>query len=290
MSPRVSVIIPTFNRAKWLPRAIDSVLEQTFKDFELIIVDDASTDQTHKILGRYATNIIALFHKENRGPAASRNTGLAHSSAPLVAFLDSDDCWFHDKLQTQVSFFDAKPHAVACQTEEIWIRNARRVNPKKIHHKPSGYMFEQSLRLCLISPSAVMIKRWVLDEIGWFDEGLPACEDYDLWLRLTCKWPVHLIPKPLVVKHGGHPDQLSVRYWGMDRFRIRAIVKIISSGSLSPEQRSAAIRELERKCRIYASGCAKRGRKEEAEFFSRLSELVQKNPRQALSAAFLREF
>lgn len=290
MSPRVSVIIPTFNRAPLLQRAIDTVFEQTFKDFELIVVDDASTDQTPEVLKRYGRDIVTVFHDDNRGPAASRNTGLAHSSAPLVAFLDSDDCWLPDKLETQVSFFEAHSQAVACQTEEIWIRNGRRLNPKKIHRKPSGYIFEQSLRLCLISPSAVMIRRRCLDEIGWFDEHMPACEDYDLWLRLTCKWPVHLIPEALVVKHGGHGDQLSIRYWGMDRFRIRAIVKIISSGSLSLKQRFAAISELKRKCEIYASGCVKRGKHEEAKFFFALPQLVQEEPKKALCAPFLREF
>ena len=290
MSPKVSVIIPTYNRAQWLPAAIESVLTQTFKDFELIVVDDASTDQTPTVLQPLREHITYIRHERNLGPGASRNTGIARSSGPFLAFLDSDDLWLPEKLEAQICFFDANPEAVACQTDEIWIRKGKRVNPKKIHLKPSGYMFDQSLRLCLISPSSVMIKRWVLDEVGWFDEELPACEDYDLWLRLTSRWPVYLIEKQLVIKHGGHPDQLSARYWGMDRFRICSIVKIIASESLSQDQRDTAIEELERKCKIYASGCLKRGKEEEAAFFFSLPQLARKHAREALSNPFLRKF
>ena len=290
MNARVSVIIPTHNRVQLLPRAVHSVLTQTFEDYELIVVDDASTDETPQFLETLQGKIITAFHEKCRGPAAARNSGIAKSSAPLIAFLDSDDYWLPQKLEEQISFFDSHPEAVACQTEEIWIRRGKRVNPRNVHRKPSGHMFEPSLRLCLISPSAVMIKRKVLDDIGWFDEELPACEDYDLWLRLTWKWPVHLINKPLVVKHGGHPDQLSARFWGMDRFRIRSIVKLLRSGRLSTDQRQAALRELGRKCRIYASGCFKRGKEEEGRFFESLPSLVEKGSPDPLSSVYLRNF
>ncbi len=290
MSPRVSVIIPTFNRAHMLQRAIQSVLDQTYQNIELIVVDDGSTDGTQELLEIHHSRIVALMHEKNRGPAAARNTGIAVSKAPLIAFLDSDDYWLPRKLEVQVHFFTERPDAVACQTEEMWIRRGKRVNPRKIHIKPSGHMFVPSLRLCLISPSAVMIKKEILDQTGWFDEMLPACEDYDLWLRLTCKWPVYLIPEPLVVKNGGHPDQLSTRFWGMDRFRIRSIVKILCSGRLSKEYRKAALRELGRKCRIYASGCLKRGREEEARFFEALPLKVLKGHSEILDSHYLRSF
>ena len=290
MSARVSIIIPTYNRAQLLPRAVHSVLTQTFEDYELIVVDDASTDETRQFLNGMETKIITVFHEKRKGPAGARNSGIARSSAPLIAFLDSDDYWLPEKLEEQVSFFDNNPQAVACQTEEIWIRKGRRVNPKNIHRKPSGHIFEQSLRLCLISPSAVMLRREILDKIGWFDEQLPACEDYDLWLRLTCKWPVHLIKRPLVVKYGGHPDQLSAKFWGMDRFRIRSIVKLVNSGCLNTKQREAALRELERKCKIYASGCFKRGKNEEGKFFQNLPALVEQGIPDLLDSVYLRNF
>ncbi len=290
MSPHVSVIIPTFNRAHMLERAIQSVLDQTYKDIEVIVVDDGSTDWTHELLESQRGEIVALFHEKNRGPAAARNTGIAASKAPLIAFLDSDDYWLPRKLEVQVRFFTEHPEAVACQTEEIWVRRGKRVNPRKIHKKPSGHMFVPSLRLCLISPSAVMIKKEILDQIGWFDETLPACEDYDLWLRLTSKWPVYLIPEHLVVKYGGHLDQLSTRFWGMDRFRIRSIVKLLCSGKLSNEYQKAALEELRRKCRIYASGCLKRGKQEEARFFEDLPLKVEKGCPQILDSPYLKDF
>jgi len=288
MSATVSVIIPTYNRAQKLIRAVDSVLNQTFRDVEIIVVDDGSEDDTRAVLRRWGTKITVIEHRSRRGPSAARNSGIAQASAPLIAFLDSDDYWLPEKLAVQVSFFQDNPQAMACQTEEIWIRRGRRVNPKKRHKKPSGYMFEASLRLCLISPSAVMLHRSVFQEIGDFDEQLPACEDYDLWLRLTCRWPVSLIPEALVVKEGGHSDQLSSQYWGMDRFRIRAIARLICSGRLRPDQEQAALAELRRKCAIYASGCLKRGKEEERKFFKLLPDNLQSCADKILGSPYLR--
>ena len=210
----VSVIIPTFNRARKVSRAISSVLAQTFLDFELIVVDDGSSDGTKDMTARFGTRINLIAHTTNLGVSAARNTGIRRSSAPLIAFLDSDDYWLPEKLATQMSFFETQPHALACQTEEIWIRKGQRVNPGKRHIKPSGDIFESSLKLCLVSPSAVMLKRSLLDEVGLFDEHLPACEDYDLWLRISCRHPVYLLDRQLVIKEGGHKDQLSRHYRG----------------------------------------------------------------------------
>jgi len=285
----VSVIIPSHNRDQMLPRAIGSVLAQESRDFELIVVDDGSTDNTRKYLETLKGKVQTIHHERCKGPAAARNSGIARSSAPLIAFLDSDDQWLPQKLQVQISFFTDHPEAVACQTQEIWIRRGKRVNPKKIHIKPSGHIFEASLRLCLISPSAVMIRRQVLDEIGWFDEHLPACEDYDLWLRLTARYPVHLIDKPLVIRYGGHPDQLSERFWGMDKFRIRSIVKLLLSGQLEQYQQSSALAELKRKCNIYASGCFRRGKKQEGKFFQDLPQQIEQGDVEVLNSSYLQD-
>jgi len=160
-----------------------------------------------------------------------------------------------------------------CQTEEIWVRNGRRVNPGKRHRKRGGMIFEPSLDLCLVSPSAVMVRRELFQCVGFFDEGLPACEDYDLWLRVSSRYAVHLIDIPLIVKRGGHPDQLS-RTAGLDKFRISAIVKLLGSDRLSIEQRRAAVRTLKRKCTVYAGGCRKRGRMTEAEHFEQLAQKI----------------
>ena len=265
--PLVSVIIPTYNRGWILKEAIDSVLSQTFTDYELIVVDDGSTDNTTDILKFYPE--IKLIRQENRGVSAARNMGVKASSGKYLAFLDSDDLWLPGKLEKQVNFFDKNPDADICQTEEIWIRNGTRVNPKKKHLKPSGMIFEKCLELCLVSPSAVMMTREVFDEAGGFDETLPACEDYDLWLRITCRYPVYLIEEPLTIKRGGHKDQLS-KMPCLDKFRIKSLEKILKSGNLNPQQYEAAVKALEEKCRIYASGCEKRGRYAEARYYRHL--------------------
>ncbi|MBW2616610.1 MAG: glycosyltransferase family 2 protein [Deltaproteobacteria bacterium] len=274
--PSVSIIIPTFNRAEKVARAISSVIEQTFADFEIIVVDDGSEDNTEQTVAQFGKRLVYVAHPSNLGVSAARNTGIKKSRTPLIAFLDSDDRWLPEKLAVQVEFFNTHPEAVACQTEETWIRNGRRVNPKKKHLKPSGDIFEASLKLCLVSPSAVMLKRSLLEEVGLFDEDLPACEDYDLWLRIACRYPVYLIKEPLVVKEGGHPDQLSARHRGMDRFRIKALVKLVKRGNLNKRQLEATLKELSLKCRVYGNGCIKRGKKAEGEYYLRLPETVKK--------------
>ncbi len=263
--PAVSVIIPTYNRQQPLRKAVDSVLDQTFSNFELIVVDDGSTDRTPELLADYG-DALQVIRQPNRGVSAARNRGISAASGDLLAFLDSDDRWLPGKLAAQVAFFHTRPEALICQTEEIWIRNGVRVNPGKRHQKPEGMIFVPSLDLCLVSPSAVMIRQTLLNDVGYFDESLPACEDYDLWLRISSRYPVHLIPTPLIVKYGGHPDQLS-RMPGLDRYRIRAIRKRLDSGELTSFQANAARRVLMQKCRIYAGGCRKRGREEEAQYY-----------------------
>jgi len=267
-NPLISVIIPTYNRGWIIKEAIDSVLSQDYVNFELIVVDDGSTDITHEILNSYQKDITVL-RQNNQGVSAARNRGLAAASGRFIAFLDSDDFWLPQKLSRQVDFFHSNPDALICQTEEIWIRNNVRVNPKKRHKKPSGMIFEPSLSLCLVSPSAVMIKRSLFEEVGLFDETLPACEDYDLWLRISCRHPVHLIDTPLIIKRGGHDDQLSASP-GLDKFRIKAIKNVIESGLLSTAQYQAAIKTLKEKCAIYAAGCRKRGRIDEAKYYEKL--------------------
>ncbi len=270
-NPLVSVIIPTYNRGWILKEAIDSVLAQNFTDFELIIVDNGSTDNTQDILDSYKEKIIVERHSRNKGVSAARNRGIASASGQYIAFLDSDDLWLPQKLSTQIDFFNANPEALICQTEEKWIRNSIFVNPKKRHKKISGNIFEQSLYLCLVSPSAVMIKRSLFEKTGMFDESLPACEDYDMWLRISCRYPVYLIDTPLIIKRGGHADQLS-RSSGLDRYRIQSLKKIIESDLLTDEQTMAALKVLKEKCAIYANGCLKRGRKEKALYYNELAE------------------
>jgi len=274
----VSVIIPTFNRAEKVVRAVLSVLSQNFTNLEILVVDDGSRDGTQEALLKFNNKFKYIDHHFNRGVSAARNTGILHSSAPFIAFLDSDDYWHPEKLSEQISLFKGNSKVSVCQTEEIWIRKGVRVNPKKRHLKPSGDVFLPSLKLCLVSPSAVILKRSVLEHVGLFDESLPACEDYDLWLRISCRYPVYLIKRPLVVREGGHPDQLSARYKAMDRFRIQSLVKLIKSGVLNEEQLLWTFEELSIKCRIYGTGCLKRGKVDEGKFWLNLPESLKKNP------------
>lgn len=268
MPPLVSVIIPTYNRATWLMEAVASVLAQRYRPLQLIVVDDGSNDDTAQRLAPWRHRLL-LLRQENRGVSAARNRGVAAAGGQLIAFLDSDDLWLPDKLACQVAFMQRQPAALICQTEERWIRNGVRVNPRQRHAKPAGMIFEASLALCLVSPSAVMLRRTLFEAMQGFDEHLPACEDYDLWLRIACRHEVHLLPEPLAIKRGGHPDQLS-RMPALDRFRIASLARLIRQGCLTPAQNQAALAMLRQKCAIYAQGCRRRGRLDEAADYAAL--------------------
>jgi glycosyltransferase involved in cell wall biosynthesis len=267
---RVSIIIPTYNRAAWVMEAVASVLAQTYRDFELFVVDDGSTDGTLAALASLGGEIKVLRRQASRGVSAARNLGARAATGGWLAFLDSDDLWLPDKLARQVEYLKANPDLVICQTGETWIRNGVRVNPPEACRKVAGDIFLPSLARCLVSPSAVMLHRRLFEEMGGFDEELPAAEDYDLWLRIAWRYPVGLISEPLMIKRGGHADQLS-RQWGLDRFRIRALMKLLNEPGLPLAYRQAAQSTLAEKCRIYAQGCEKRGRFAEAREYKALS-------------------
>lgn len=270
--PLVSVVLPTFNRAWTLKDAMDSVLGQDYPHIELIVIDDGSTDNTRELLRAYEDRVVILS-QENSGVSAARNRGIRKSTGALVALLDSDDAWERRKISCQVEFFSRNPEALICQTEEIWIRNGKRVNPKVKHKKPSGMIFEPSLHLCLVSPSAVMMRRELFDLKGYFNEAFTVCEDYDLWLRVSSTLPVFLIDKPYTIKRGGHQDQLS-SFHSQDKYRIRSLLALIESGSLTPAQAEKAKQVMKEKCTIYGNGCIKRGKKETGEYYLNLGRSV----------------
>ncbi len=259
----VSVIIPTRDRSNLVCRALESVYGQTTPPREVIVVDDGSTDGTAEIVSRRFPE-ATLLTSGGAGVSAARNYGISGSSGEWIALLDSDDEWLPSKLERQRDALARQPGLYVCHTDEIWVRRGVRVNPKKKHAKHGGHIFEHCLPLCCMSPSSMLLHRRVLDDVGLFDETLPVCEDYDLWLRITARYPVVLVDEALVVKYGGHDDQLSRRFWGMDRFRIRAIENILASAALSTEQQEAARRTLEEKVKVYVSGARKRGKLGEA--------------------------
>jgi glycosyltransferase involved in cell wall biosynthesis len=274
--PFFSVIIPVYNRYIMLKKAVDSVLSQRYKDFELIIVDDGSTDNTSCIESDYGDSIIYI-RQSNKGVSAARNTGIKRANSPFIAFLDSDDLWLPNKLLEQHRYIKENPLIQIHQTDEIWIRNGVRVNSLKKHRKIDGDIFTTSLELCLVSPSSVVLKRELFGRYGLFDEDLPVCEDYDMWLRITCFEKAGLIRKKLIKKFGGHGSQLSRSYWGMDRFRIYAIIKLLKAGlkDINPEYYNKARGTGIRKCKIMLKGALKRGREEFAENIREIMESLE---------------
>jgi len=266
MTPEVSVIIPTYNRRPMLLEAIDSVLAQTVTAFELIVIDDGSTDDTPEHLSRLGRT-IRVERIEHRGPAAARNRGVAIARAPLIAFLDSDDLWSPTKLERQLAFMHANPNCAISQTNEIWVRNGRRVNPGLRHLKRAGDIFIDSLRTCLISMSATIMRTELFRSSGGLDEGMDAAEDYDLWLRILIDHEVGLLDEPLVTRRGGRPDQTSATTPAIDRFRILALAKLLADDRLSESRRTTVIEVLGEKCRIYAGGLVRRGRVDDARLY-----------------------
>ena len=265
--PLVSVIIPTFNRAYCLAETIHSVLTQS--GFELIVVDDGSTDDTQKVLKNFS-DIRVIHLRENRGVSYARNRGIEEARGSLICFLDSDDLWEEGKLEAQMKWMQGHPECQAVYTDEKWIRNGVRVNQMNKHRKYSGDIFKQSLPLCIVSPSSVMLRKSLLDEVGVFDESMPVCEDYDLWLRIAIRYPFKFLSDKLIVKRGGHEDQLSRKYWGMDRWRVYALEKLLRGDDLNPEQRSWVTEMLIEKSGVLIQGFAKRDKNEEAEVYRNL--------------------
>tara|TARA_Y100000746_G_scaffold231327_1_gene244888 strand:- start:293 stop:1129 length:837 start_codon:yes stop_codon:yes gene_type:complete len=268
---KVSVVIPTYNRKHTLTRAIESILTQTIKPLEIIIVDDGSDDGTREWI-KEEYPFIQYLNQNNSGVSASRNRGIFSANGNWIAFLDSDDEWIPEKLERQLSILRSDKEAVFCHTNEIWIRNGTRVNQMKKHEKYGGYIFEKCLDMCRISPSSSIIKKEVFDHIGYFDESLIVCEDYDLWLRIAAHYKVLFLDQPLIKKYGGHVDQLSRVEGGIEKYRIQSLEKILSSKSLNKSQFNSAKEILIKKLNIYANGVRKRKRVKELD---QITERIQ---------------
>ena len=255
---KISVVIPTLNRINTLQRALDSVINQTYKPAEIIVVDNGSSDGTLKFLREQYPKITILT--ENKiGVSSARNKGIKKSINQWIALLDSDDEWHPRKLEIQTSMLDsALKEYNLIHTDEVWFRNNKHINQMKKHKKQGGYIFERCLSLCCISPSSVLFKKNILDKVGLFDESLPVCEDYDMWLKICSSEEVLFAQDKLTYKYGGHKDQLSKSYWGMDRFRIKSIENIIKNFDLTYKQKKQAKKELIKKLKIIINGAFKR--------------------------------
>ena len=255
--PFVTVVIPTYNRASWLPQALESVCQQTYQRREVIVVDDGSTDNTEGVVKAFFG--CEYIFQSNRGVSAARNVGVLKSRGDYIAFLDSDDRWQPTKLEEQVSLLKRKPDLRWCHTNESWLRNGQHLNQGKKHRKGGGDQFKRSLELCCISPSSVMLHRSLFDKYGFFDESMPACEDYDLWIRLTAHELIGYLEAPLVIKFGGHDDQLSHRFKAMDKFRVYALDKLLTHGGLRPDQCESVMVVLKKRLSVLINGAHKHG-------------------------------
>jgi glycosyltransferase involved in cell wall biosynthesis len=268
----ISAIIPSYNRAQWLADAIRSVLAQTLPVEELIVVDDGSTDETRALLEsdefkRFREQeTLKVIHTGNRGVSAARNLGVREAKGNWIAFLDSDDHWLPQKIETQLAFHRARPELKASHTQEIWVRNGKRVNACHHHRKEGGDLYLRSLELCFISPSTLMIEKRYFDAIGGFDEQLRAAEDYDLWLRVSAEHDIGFCPEKLTQKHGGHKDQLSAER-GLDRYRVLAMEKMMTHSRLKPVYRERTLEQLLRRYELLVKGFRKHGHHEQADQF-----------------------
>ncbi len=267
---KVSVIIPVYNRKKMVLEAIESVVQQTCLPYEIIVVDDGSTDGTPEAIAKRYPDVRLIVTEINMGVSQARNIGIKGAKGDWIALLDSDDLWDRKKLEKQLEYHKNHPDILISQTDERWLKNGRPLNKKRYHEKIDGWNFLVSLERCMISPSCVMLKKELFEKHGYFDVRMPVCEDYDMWLRLTHRYPVGLIKERLVIKRGGHDDQLSFNYEAMDRFRVYSLLKILDSEPLTPQFRNSAISMLIKKATILKQGAEKRGNRFLSFYYERL--------------------
>ncbi len=248
---QLSIVIPTYNRRSSLPRALDSILAQTYflehawvinQEFEIILVDDGSSDDTATWVRAHYPAVI-LLEQTNLGVSAARNQGLMAAQGEWIALLDSDDAWFPGKLSAQFNAIE-RANLNVCHTDESWIRNGVQVKQPAAYAKVGGMIYPHCLMRCAMSPSSMLLHREVFAQVGMFDETLPACEDYDLWLRVRAVFPVCYVSSPQLYKYGGHADQLSYQYWGMDRFRVIALEKLLDWAGTDPAPISLLTQDL----------------------------------------------
>ena len=283
---KISVVIPVYNRSWCIKRAVDSVLTQTFPAGEVIVVNDGSTDETHTLLASYGNKIRLIRTIENRGVAAARNLGINASEGDWIALLDSDDTWERDRLLNQVKYLDQNPFLEILQCDEAWIRNGKRLNKKKYHQKTEGWIWHQSLERCMISPSCVLARKDLLKEHGLFDTAMPACEDYDLWLKITRHHIIGFNPQKDVVKYGGHACQLSFKYQAMDRFRIYALIHALEKETDDTRMeilKQAIISRLV----ILSSGALKRNLKQDVVIYRKIQKELEKGIPKCAAYPFL---
>ena len=275
----ISVVIPTYNREKLLKRALQSVTRQRLACDEIIVVDDGSTDNTEKLVKAFADSssiAVSYLYQQNKGPAAARNLGIRAAQYDILAFLDSDDHWHKNKLKMQYAALIGNPDIMISHTREKWLRRGKHLNQKMKHQPGNGNIFEDCLQLCAVGMSTVMLRKDLFKNVGFFNENLRCCEDYDLWIRTSCRHSFLLVDDALTVKEGGRDDQVSFQYRvGMDKLRIDAMQELLKSKILTSAQDRICLLELIKKCTVYGKGCLKHGKIEEGKNYLAIAQTAE---------------
>lgn len=230
--PKVSVIIPTYNNSQYIVEALNSVLLQTYRDFEVIIVDDGSTDNTYKNITGIITahpNLLKYIYQENRGLPSARNIGIKNSCGEYIALLDSDDAWLTNKLEQTINNLEENSEISMVYSDMYLVNRQGDILHKWLQTKNNfceGYIYNQLIKENFIIPSSVVIRRRLLDEVGYFDENITYAEDYDLWLRIAEKNKIGLVNHPLV-KWRQHDKNMSKNFEKCSKYLIKVFNKQI---------------------------------------------------------------
>lgn len=235
--PEISVVIPTFNMARFVGEAVRSVLDQTFADFEVLVVDDGSTDNTREVIAAIDDPRVRYLHQENRGLAGARNAGIEAARGSFIAFLDADDLWLPDKLARQRQLFADRPWVGLVYTGAYVMEGGQVFACHRGRYR--GHVVRELLTVDNIvvgSGSAAMVRRECFDRVGLFDESLSACEDWDMWLRIAARYPFDFVEQPLVKlrTHAGGMQRQAER---MHRATRALFDKILADPALSDHVR-----------------------------------------------------
>ena len=208
ITPKISVIIPTYNRAQYVCRAIESVLRQTYRDYEIIVIDDGSTDNTKDVLSKY-NGRIKYVYQPNQGISNARNHGIRVSAGEYIAFLDSDDEWIPEKLAVQLELLENnKKLGIVCSKMIILDENGRECGMKP--EDRTGKNFKELIEIGGDLPtSSIMTRRECFDKVGLFDETLPMMEDFEMWVRIASQYDLDIFTTKVLAYYHKHAQQIT---------------------------------------------------------------------------------
>ena len=228
--PLVSVIIPTYNKALYLKEAIESVLNQTYKNLELLVIDDGSTDNTAEIIKLFNDNRLIYFYQNNKGPAAARNVGIENSKGEFIAFLDSDDLWLEEKLEKQIKFLKENNEVGMLGTGFYKIDENKNIIGKKQFPADNDRLKKILIKFNPFAQSSVILRKEVIQKVGKYDESFLESEDYDFWLRIARYYKIANLPEYLVMKRFYKENLSPVKDKKQLRFNLKAKKNAILRG------------------------------------------------------------